>query len=134
MCFRSFRMLMFMWACIGFVTFLLALGLGLYYWSGIEESVIKSSSFLTLLLDYGPVVSFFVSLVLLLIPALGFFGSYKENTWLLITFGVLMFANSATKALSPPRNQFLGFATTLFVLLIPFGLALSVNKRMSRAI
>jgi hypothetical protein len=73
-------------------------------------------------------------LILLLIPVLGFFGAYKENTWLLMTFGILMISNSAIKSVSPPRNPFLGFAGTLFVLLIPFGLSLSVKKKMSRAI
>ena len=134
MCFRSFRVLMAVWACVGVAALTLTLGLGVYHWSGIEESAIKASPFLRLLLEYGPATAFFVSLVLLLVPALGFFGSYKENTWLLLAFGVLMLVNAGTKALSPPRNPFLGFAATLAVLLVPFALALSVNKRMSRAI
>ena len=109
--------------------FLLTLVLGLI---GVEER--ESGSWLALLLEVGPAIAFFVSLVLLLVPALGFFGSYKENTWLLISFALLMCANAASKALAPPRNPFLGFAATLFLLLIPFALALSVNKKMSRAI
>lgn len=133
-CFKLFRMLLIAWTIIGLIFLLLVTGLGLYYWSGIEEADIKSSIWLSTLLDYGPVVGFFVSLVLLLVPALGFFGTYKENTWLLITFGVLMIANSAIKALSPPRNPLLGFSATILVLLIPFALHISMNKRMSRAI
>jgi hypothetical protein len=119
---------------------LICLGLGVYYHcvSSAEESttetLIGKSLLYQVLLELGPPVSFFVSLVLLLIPALGFFGSYKENTWLLISFGVLMVINSCIKGVSTPRNPFLGFASTLFFMMIPFVLTSSFNARMSRAI
>lgn len=121
----------------------LMLFLGLYYYAEFKEKrddkeareeIIRNNQFFTAILEYGPVVVFFVSFILLLIPCLGFFGAYKENTWLLITFGILIVTNSIVKMVNPPINPFLGFAATLFVVCIPFVLALMVNKRMSRAI
>lgn len=118
----------------------LMLFLGLYYYSEFKEradekeEIIKSNQFFTAILEYGPVVVFFVSFILLLIPCLGFFGSFKENTWLLITFGILIVANSIVKMVNPPSNPFLGFAATIFVVNIPFVLAVMINKKMNRAI
>ena len=120
----------------------LMLFLGIYYYNDFKErqeredreELIKSNQFFTAILEYGPIVVFFVSFILLLIPCLGFFGAYKENTWLLITFGILIVANSIVKMVNPPSNPFLGFAATLFVVIIPFVLTVMINKRMSRAI
>lgn len=148
-CFRSFRVLLLAWTLIAFLVLLITFGLGVYHWWSISnsspnsdqdiiintETLVKSSNvFYSVLLEFGPVVSFFVSLVLLLIPALGFFGSYKENTWLLILFAILMIVNSCMKGFSPPKNPFLGFSSTLFLMLIPFVITLFMNRRMSRAI
>lgn len=86
------------------------------------------------LLEYGPVVTFFVSIVLLLIPCLGFFGAYKENTWLLVSFGFLLIVNSLVKMVAPPRNPFLAFSVTLLIMILPFAITCFVGKKMSRAI
>lgn len=136
LCFRSFRGLQVAWTAVGLLTLAVSLALGLYHWNSPLETqeVMTRNSFYWCLLELGPPLSFFVSLVLLLIPALGFFGSYKENTWLLILFALLMIMNSVIKGLNPPKNPFLGFSCTLFLLLVPFFLAVSLGRRMSRAI
>lgn len=140
-CYRSFRIVMFIWTGILCLFMAMILFLGLYYWSEFKigdkesrEEIIKSNQFFDFILEYGPIVTFFVSFCLLLIPCLGFFGAYKENTWLLITYVITMFGNTAVKMMYPVKNHFMGFAVSLLIMLIPFTIHILMNKRMSRAI
>ncbi|KAI1298728.1 hypothetical protein HDE_04017 [Halotydeus destructor] len=138
--YRCFKIILFIWTALSFIFMGLMLFLGIYYYDEFKErpeekeEIIRSNPFFTAILENGPIVVFFVSFILLLVPCLGFFGAYKENTWLLITFGILIVVNSIVKMMNPPINPFLGFAATLFVVIIPFVLAVMINKRMSRAI